>query len=330
MKHRVRYWAAVCFAMTTVGVAACARVAPLPGPAPLGLDLYVPSPPDNPLRQDRIDVGRRLFFDPIVSRDSTMSCASCHQPERAFTDGRVTALGIDEQHGTRNTPTLLNRGYGGAQFRDGRAASLEEAVLMPIQSAAELDLPIERLADRLRNAEGYPGAFGEAFRDGVTQNNIARALASFVRTLRSGGAQVDRYLEGDRDALREDARRGARLFYGKAGCSTCHAGPNFSDELFHNTGVAVTSGDSGRFGVTRDSADVGSFRTPSLRNVAQTAPYMHDGSIEHLGEVIQFYDEGGKANPNLDRNLRPLGLSATERAELESFLRGLSGIGMAG
>jgi cytochrome c peroxidase len=160
----------------------------------------------------------------------------------------------------------------------------------------------------------------------VVAEDVARALASFVRTLRSGGSAFDRFRNGERDALPDDARRGLTLFTGRAGCSSCHAGPNLTDGDFHNTGIATSSSDPGRFGLTRDPADVGAFRTPSLRDVAVTAPYMHDGSISTLEEVIDFYDAGGRANPNLDTRVRPLRLTEAERREMVVFLRSLSGV----
>jgi len=272
----------------------------------------MPVPENNPLTRQRIALGRRLFFDRRLSRDRTLSCASCHDPKRAFTDGRAVAVGVFDRKGTRSAPTLVNRGYGASHFWDGRAQTLEKQVLEPILSPKELHMTLEEVAARTRMAP----------------EEVARALASYVRSIRSGDSPFDRYLHGDRNALTEQQRRGLNLFRGKANCSACHVGPNFTDEQFHNTGVAWRDGvllDAGRFAVTAKPEHRGAFKTPTLREVARTAPYMHDGSLATLDQVIDYYDRGGNPNPALDPELRPLRLAPEEKQALAAFLRSLSG-----
>ena len=270
---------------------------------PLGLDLYLPVPEDNPLTREKVELGRKLFFDPLLSRDQTLSCAGCHDPERAFTDGRAISEGVFGRKGTRSVPTLVNRGYGRAFFWDGRISSLEEQVLQPIQDSKEMDMTLQEILTRLRKEEDYRQGFREAFRTEVNSEGVAKALS-------------------------EDARQGLEIFHGKGNCAACHIGPNFTDERFHNTGVAWPEGellDPGRFAVTGKEADRGAFKTPTLREVALTAPYMHDGSIATLENVIEFYTRGGNPNPHLDEELRPLRLTAEEKEALLDFLKSLSG-----
>ncbi len=205
---------------------------------PLGLDLYMPVPEDNPLTAEKVALGRRLFFDPILSRDYTLSCSSCHDPRRAFTDGLPVAVGIQGRQGTRNAPTLVNRVYGKAQFWDGRAASLEEQALQPIENPDEIAMTMEEVLARLKAHSDYPSGFLAAFGKEPDSRNMAQALAAYVRTILSGNAPIDRYMNGEREVLSEEARRGLRLFRGKANCTACHLGPTFTDEQFHNTGVA--------------------------------------------------------------------------------------------
>ena len=295
-------------------------------PVPLGLDIAAPVPPDNPLSEARIELGRALFFDPLLSADGTLSCASCHQPGRYFTNGLERAVGVGGREGGRNVPSVLNAAYGRSFFWDGRAATLEEQALQPIRSERELGLDLDTLVRRLSAADRYRTAFPQAFDDAViTPGRVARALASYLRTLRSGDARIDRFLHGDSSALSAEARRGFRLFVGRANCGVCHTIPLFTDHAFHNTGVAWGSADKGRVAVTGDDADRGAFKTPSLRNVAETAPYMHDGSMATLEEVIDHYKRGGTPNPWLDEEIRPLRLSPAETRQLIAFLRTLTG-----
>lgn len=295
---------------------------------PLGLDLYLPVPEDNPLTKDKVALGRRLFFDRRLSRDYTLSCAGCHDPARGFTDGKAVSEGVFHRRGTRNVPTLVNRGYGAAFFWDGRVSNLEEQVLQPILSSVEMDMSTEEAVSRLQRDRHYRAEFQQAFGSEVNRDDLARALASFVRTILSGDSPYDRHLNGDQNALSADAREGLLIFRGKGNCITCHVGPNLTDERFHNTGIAWRDGkltDPGRFAVTRKDQDRGAFKPPTLREIKRTAPYMHDGSLKTLEDVIDYYDRGGNRNPYLDSELRPLRLTSEEKRVLISFLRSLNG-----
>ena len=271
---------------------------------PLGLDLYLPAPETNPLTAAKIELGRRLFFDRRLSNDGSVSCSSCHDPERAFSDGRAIAVGVFQRKGRRNSPVLINRGYGRLFFWDGRVSSLEEQVLKPIEDRNEMDLPLAEATARVS----------------LAPDEIARALASFVRSILSGDSAYDRHINGDRAALTPEQRAGLQLFRGKANCTSCHVGPNFTDERLHNTGVAWRDG---RF--TDAGAGPGNFKTPTLREIARTAPYMHDGSLATLDAVIEYYDRGGNQNPGLDPEIRPLRLTVVEKQSLIAFLRALNG-----
>jgi cytochrome c peroxidase len=274
---------------------------------PLGLDRYLPTPVDNPLDRGRAAVGRRLFFDKSLSRDRTVACSTCHDPKRAFADDKPLAVGIAGRTGKRRAPTLLNRGYGSSFFWDGRAATLEEQVLKPISHPDEMDLAVEDAAARV----GTPPA------------EMARALATYVRTILAGDSPYDRYVQGDRAALNPLEQAGLRLFRGKAGCTGCHVGPNLTDERFHNTGLP--GDDPGRSAVTQRAEDRGAFKTPTLRQVASRAPYMHDGSLATLDDVVEHYDKGGRESASLDPEMRRLSLSPEEKRALVAFLRTLSG-----
>lgn len=292
---------------------------------PLGLDLAAPIPDANPPSAAKIELGRTLFFDPVLSADGSMSCSSCHQPGRYFTDGRPRAVGIHDRVGARNVPSLFNVVYGRSFFWDGRAPSLEDQVLQPIQGENELGLELDVLVRRLATRERYRAAFAKAFGDStIDPLRVSGAIAAYLRTLRSGNAPFDQFMYGDTTAMSADARKGFRLFVGRANCAVCHTAPLFTDHQFHNTGVSYGSADAGRFAVTGRPADRGAFKTPSLRNVAATPPYMHDGSLATLGDVIEHYDRGGTPNPYLDAEIQPLRLTAAEKRQLIAFLEALT------
>jgi cytochrome c peroxidase len=279
---------------------------------PLGLDLYLPVPESNPLSRAKVDLGRKLFFDKRLSRDRTVACASCHDPERAFSDGMPVARGIHNAEGKRNAPALINRGYGSSFFWDGRASSLERQAIEPILNPIELAMTEAELESRL----------------GMKSTEITAALASYVRTIRSGNSPFDRYVAGKQNALNSTERAGLGLFRSKGRCVSCHVGPNFTDERFHNTGVAWREdrfADSGRFAVTHQERDRGAFKTPTLREISRTAPYMHDGSLKTLEDVVEFYSSGGRQNSNIDPELHPINFSAEEKQQLLAFLGTLTG-----
>ena len=279
----------------------------------------LPVPPANPLTPEKIALGKKLFSDPRLSGDGSLTCASCHDPAHGFADHRAVSTGILGRTGDRNVPTLLGRGYGALQFWDGRAASLEEQVTQPISNPLEMGAAMDTVLSRLHADPAYTG---------LTAESLAEALASYVRTIRSVDAGFDRYMSGLPNGLSDLAREGLRLFEDKARCYICHGGDLFTDEAFHNTGVSWKEGalrDEGRARITGKKYHKGAFKTPTLREIANTAPYMHDGSIATIEEVIEFYDRGGNPNPFLDENIVPLHLSAAEKQALAAFLRALSG-----
>jgi cytochrome c peroxidase len=311
-------WPAVLLAALPVGAL------PLAGDAPRPPEYQDEEtlPPLSDWSGERALLGKRLFEERVLSRDKGVSCADCHQRDRAFTDGRKTALGIRGQTGTRNTPTIINRALGQTQFWDGRAGTLEEQALGPIANPAEMDLPVADAVARLAADPSYRAAFRATFGGDPTAERLAQALAAYERTVYSVDAPFDRYLAGDAAALSPAAQRGLALFGRQARCGDCHAGPNFTDESFHCLGV---SHDPGRSAVTRDAKDLGSFKTPTLREIARTAPYMHDGSLATLAEVVEYYDKGGQPHPNLDEKMKPLGLTARDKADLVAFMEALTG-----
>jgi len=270
-------------------------------------------------------LGQRLFADPVLSRDRSISCQSCHPPAQGFASPDKRPRGIAGRRPARHAPALLNRGYGRRMRWDGGTANLEAFVLQPIEDPDEMDLPLGDALRRLRDDRAYRQAFAAAFDDGVSAANLAQSLSTFVRGIVSGNSPVDRFQQGQHDALTPQQRRGLWLFESKGGCWRCHPAPLFTDEGFHNTGVGVIDGQArpGRVAVTGDPDDRGRFKTPTLRGVRLTAPYMHDGSIATLDELIEFYTRGGNQNDNLDPQLRPLQLTAQDKAGLRAFLEAL-------
>lgn len=250
----------------------------------------VKTPKDNPTTPARVELGRKLFFDPRLSGDNRMSCATCHLPEKAYGDGLALSTGADGKRLKRNTQTCLNVGFFKSFFWDGRAASLEEQALGPIQSPVEMNQNLKELEAELSAIPGYVAEFREAFGTPPSRIGISRALAAFQRTLVTEPSPFDRFLAGDEDALSDEAKRGLELFRGSAGCIECHNGPLLSDGRFYRLGVSFQ--DEGRAKITGRKEDRYRFRTPSLRNVADTGPYMHDGSQKTLDEVVTFYFRG--------------------------------------
>jgi len=305
--------------------------------APLGLP-PVPVPPDNPPTAETIALGRRLFYDPRLSVDNTVSCASCHKPALAFSDGRQLPEGVRQQKGRRNAPSLLNAAYREAFFWDGRSPSLEAQAQEPVQNPLEMAHTLQGAVERLMSDSNYRAAFEKAFGPGpVTYEEEGKALASFERTLLCGNSPFDRYFYGhDPLALSESAKRGLEVFRNPAegNCETCHSIGDryalFTDNKFHNDSVGPTSDnddpvDLGHYLITRIEADKGTFRTPSLRNVALTAPYFHDGSRATLQDVIGFYIRGGNPVRYRDKEIQSIWLSGQDRADLQAFLESLTG-----
>ena len=294
---------------------------------PSGLAPVRVVPDDNRLLPERVELGRRLFFDPLLSADGSVACASCHDPQRGFASAAPRAVGIHGKVGTRNAPSLLNRAYGRTFFWDGRTATLESQAIEPIVNPVELGSQISDVLAKLAGNAKYRQAFAKAYDGGVTAENLGRALAAFERVLLSGDSQVDRFQAGHASALTDSQRRGLWIYESRGSCWRCHRGQNYSDEEFHNTGVAALQlqPDPGRFTVTHDEADRGKFKTPSLRGVSRTGPYMHDGSLATLRDVVEFYNRGGGKNPRLDPLIRPLDLTPQEFDSLVDFLKALDG-----
>lgn len=297
---------------------------------PLGLQAGAANiPDDNPMSDDKIALGKFLYFDKRMSSDNTIACASCHNPFHGFADPARTSTGVGFKPGGRNSPTVINRLFSADQFWDGRAASLEAQAAGPMTNPVEMAMASHDVAcERIKGVKGYAPLFKKVYGDETVDiGRITKAIAAYERTVLSGDSPFDRYQAGAKDALSADAVRGLELFNGKANCRTCHTGFNFADEGYHNIGVGMkaASPDAGRMDQTKAPADRGKFKTPTLRNVSETAPYMHDGSEDTLEGVIEFYDRGGVPNPNLAGEIQPLQLTAAEKSALVAFLRALTG-----
>jgi cytochrome c peroxidase len=340
---------------------------PLAVALPLGLaqaqaNVYVPG--DNPLTRAKIELGRQLYFDPRLSRDGTISCASCHHPDTGYGRDTQFGVGINGQKGGRNSPVSYNRILSKAQFWDGRAASLEEQAKGPIANPIEMGYTHEECVAGLKKVPGYVMQFAKVFpQEGLTIDNVAKAIASFERTLVSGPSPAD-YWEPVRSfeaqykndpaqisALKEEdpeeferyeelkrisaahpmsdaAKRGRDLFFSeKGGCTGCHAGANFTDEQYHNLGVGMEKAmpDLGRFDQTKAAKDRGAFKTPTVRNVALSAPYMHDGSQKTLEDVVEWYAKGGHPNPGLSEKVKKLNLTDQDKKDLVEYMKSLTG-----
>jgi cytochrome c peroxidase len=292
-------------------------------------DMTLVTPADNPVTDGKISLGRKLFFDKRLSADGSVSCATCHDPERAFADTKPLAVGVYGRIGKRHSPTIVNRGFGFVHFWDGRATTLEAQVLQPIADPNEMDLPIAEAVRKLAANETYRLEFQMVFERPLSSDDVARALATYVRSIRSGDAPYDRFVAGDDTALTDEQKRGLNVF-NRSTCGFCHREPTFSDERFWNTGVAWnpnTAGftDDGRYEISRNERERGSFKTPTLREVARTAPYMHNGSLATLADVVEFYNQGGRRNRNT-QIVRPLNLTDEDKQALVKFLESLSGV----
>jgi cytochrome c peroxidase len=312
-------------------------------------------PQTNPMSPRKVTLGQALFFDKRLSVDGTVSCASCHDPAFAFTDSKVLAEGAGDKRGARNTPTILNAVFSDSLFWDGRARSLEEQVKHPLLSSFEMSMVTEELTNRLSAIPEYRRQFRQVFNSEViTIDTIAKAIAAYERTLLSGNSPFDRFITGNNMAISDAQKRGWELFKGKAKCIECHihsqTNPLFTDFKFHNTGIAATDtlfekllqgaaksstettllahseglAELGRFAITRQRVDIGAFKTPTIRDVELTSPYMHNGSLKTLIDVVQFYNRGGNANSHLDKLMQPLHLNDNEVNDLVQFMRALT------
>jgi cytochrome c peroxidase len=320
-------------------------------------NIFVPE--DNALTRAKIELGRQLYFDTRLSSDNTISCASCHDPSQGYGAQTQFGVGVRGQEGGRNSPVAFNRLFSKAQFWDGRAATLEEQAVGPIANPIEMGNTHEQCVADLAANPVYAKQFDVIFEDGVTIDNVGKAIASFERTLVTGPAPYDFYtpvvafektfadiledleeepeLQEKYESLKkaaeahpmsEEAKRGMKLFAGKANCAVCHAGANFADEQYHNLGVGMEAEkpDLGRYEITKEEKDKGAFKTPTLRNIALSAPYMHDGSQATLEEVVEWYDKGGHKNPWLSDKMKPLNLTDQEKKDLVAFMKeGLTG-----
>jgi cytochrome c peroxidase len=325
---------------------------PLTVEVPNGLNpLTAFVPESNPLTKGKVALGKQLYFDPRVSLDGTVSCATCHDPEKGWTDRLKTSVGIDGQLGGRNAPTVLNTAYGRTMFWDGRAPSLEGQAQGPIQNPIEMGKQsYKEIIERLRTISGYREQFQKVFGTDVTLDGLAKSIAAFERSAAlSGDSAYDRYNRGDLKAMTESQKRGMVLFglrlsqdddfdpkvtLKKAGCTDCHVGFNFTDEQFHNLGIGYnlaegTFADLGRFVIdpvgTKNPAHSGAFKTPTVRDAANTGPYMHNGSLKTLEEVVEHYDKGGNPNPMLDKDIKKLNLTDQEKKDVVEFMKALSG-----
>lgn len=329
------------------------------GPTPLWGELLdigplppVPVPADNPMSPEKIKLGKLLFFDFRLSGDGSRSCVHCHQPDQGWSFRDRQSPAYPTQIERRASMTLINVAYNKALIWDGRAGILEKQALGPIQNPLHMNQNLDLLIERLRSIPEYGKRFQQVFGTDVTPDGIGKAIAAFERTLVTKDSPFDRYAKGDKTALSPSAAKGLDLFKGKARCILCHNGPNFTDHGFHNLGLPeapflqdprvqasirfdtkrmgikdyqrVTT-DLGRYLVTKDEKDIGAFKTPTLRNVVERGPYMHNGAFDTLEQVIDFYNQGGGDDPRKDLMLRPLGLTPQEKADLLAFLRALTG-----
>jgi cytochrome c peroxidase len=321
MKFSTRGLFSVLFGMCLAAGVLCAADPPLGLPS-------VPVPSDNPMTAEKIALGKQLYFDGRLSADNKVSCASCHDPAKGFSNGDRFATGVEGKKGGRSAPTVINTAYGALQFWDGRAKTLEDQALGPIQNPIEMNMTLDAVIKKLNGIDGYKTQFKKVFgSDGATADGIAKAIAAYERTVISGNAPYDKFKAGDTKALSESAQRGMKLFFGKAHCSACHAGPNFSDNSFHNIGVGMDQKDfdKGRAEISKLSGDTGAFKTPTLREIAKSAPYFHDGSAKTLEDVIDHYAKGGIPNEWLDEEIFNIKIAPGEKADLVKFMtEGLS------
>ena len=278
-------------------------------------------PADNAITRERVELGKRLFYDKQLSRTEEVACASCHDQQHAFADPRRVSEGVDGQLGTRNAPPLFNLAWNKSFFWDGGAPTLEHQVIGPLTNPLEMDMTMGKVVERLSTDDSYVKQFKDAYQQPPSAEGVTKAIASFMRTMVSGESRYDRYKGGDDKALNDQEKRGMDLFFSeRAECFLCHVGFNFTNNGFHNNGTRPDDPDTGRERITESPNDLGKFKVPSLRNVAVTAPYMHDGSLATLSEVLDHYSRGGEGSPNTDPTIHPLQFTEGEKADLIAFL----------
>jgi cytochrome c peroxidase len=289
----------------------------------------VTHPPDNLGSKEKIELGKMLYFDPRLSGSNWISCATCHNPGLGWSDGLPRTIGDGQKELGRHSPTIINSGYSEVQMWDGRAKDLEEQALGPIKAEVEMNQNMDELIKELKAVLGYVKKFNNVFgKSGVTPKNIAKSIAAFERTVVSKNAPYDKYWAGDKKAMSISAVNGMNLFFGKAKCSICHNGPAFTDSNFHNIGVkqhGPLKEDLGRYNISKEDFDKGAFKTPGLRHISLTAPYMHDGSKATLDDVIDFYNRGGDVKENRSPFITPLKLTDAEKDDLVEFMKALEG-----
>lgn len=285
-----------------------------------------PSAPDA-AEEKKVALGRRLYFEPALSKDHSISCASCHVPDKGFADPSRFSKGVDSKVGARQAQSILNCATNTIFFWDGRAKTLEDQALQPIINPLEMNVSLETVVKRLRDMPDYVSAFKNCFDSAPTAELLAQAIATYEKQVYSFNSPFDKWVAGDESAIGADAKKGFALFVGKADCNKCHLGPNFTDGKFHNLGIGMDKPkpDLGRFIVTKIQTDKGAFKTPGLREIVVTAPYLHDGSAATLEEVIETYDKGGVPNPWLSPLMKQLKLTADEKKQLVEFMKALSG-----
>lgn len=285
----------------------------------------ISAPSDNPLTQASVQLGKLLFFDRRLSRDATISCGSCHFPKLAFSDTLPLSMGVDGQPGMRNAPPLINLAWHDAFFRDGGVPSLERQVIAPVHDPVEMDHDLTSASAALRYLEPYASLSMKAYGRELDPWVLTRAIANYERTLVSGWSRWDRWMQGEANAMTASEQRGWELFSStRLNCMACHSGFDLSDHDFHNVGQYLTYEDPGRERITLRSSDNGRFKTPTLRNIARTAPYMHDGTMSSLEAVVDHFASGGLPHANLDPEMRNFVLNVEERADLVAFLRALN------
>ena len=286
-------------------------------------------PADNPWSQEKEELGKMLYFDPRLSGSNWISCATCHNPGLGWSDGLPRAIGHGQMELGRHSPTIINSGYFSLQMWDGRKKNLEEQALGPIEAAGEMNQDYAELIKELKAISGYVRLFEDVFgKNSIKMDNIGKAIATFERSIVSKNSPYDKYWQGDKKAMSKSAVNGMNLFFGKAKCAICHNGPVFTDNNFHNIGVkqhGPLKEDLGRFNESKDDFDKGAFKTPGLRHITRSAPYMHDGSEPTLESVIAFYNRGGDVERNRSPFITPLELTAQEQKDLVEFMKALEG-----